>query len=58
MNRKERRAMKSQQRHAHDSEELNAVENKITDAIEQADLVVYINPHLPRLKVHIERSLI
>jgi hypothetical protein len=57
MNRKDRRATKSQQRHAHDSHEMDAVENKIRDAIEKADVVVYINPALPRCLVHIERSL-
>ena len=34
-----------------------AIENKIRDAIDKADLVVYMNPSLPRFKVHIERSL-
>ena len=53
MNRKERRAMKSQQH----SKVKEAIENKIRDAIDKADLVVYMNPSLPRFKVHIERSL-
>lgn len=57
MNRKERRAMKSQQRHAHNSVNRSAIETKIKSAIETADLVVYINPTLPRSLVRIERSL-
>lgn len=37
MNRKERRAMKSQQRHAHDFQIKEAIENKIKDATPMED---------------------
>jgi hypothetical protein len=57
MNRKERRAMKSQQRRDHGGFNREAVETKIKSAIENADLFVYINPTLPRSLVRIERSL-
>lgn len=53
MNRKARRAMKSQQH----SKVKEAIENKIRDAIDKADLVVYMNPSLPRFNVYIELSL-
>ena len=56
MNRKERRAMKSQQRQAHNNVNRPAIETKIKTAIEQADLVVYINPTLPRSLVQ-DRTL-
>jgi hypothetical protein len=57
MNRKERRAMKSQRRHAKGSSVVGAMESRIKDAIERADLVVYINPALPGTVIQIERSL-
>lgn len=57
MNRKNRRAMKSQQRHGHAGNNRDAIETMIKCAIEDADVVVYINPALPRRLVQIERSL-
>ena len=49
MNRKERRAMKSQQCHRYDREVKAAIEKRINDDIEEADLIVYMNnPSLPR----------
>ena len=57
MNRQQRRAKRSEHRRSVDSRLRAAVDKRVKDAIEAADLILYMNPSLPGVTVHMERSL-
>ncbi len=57
MNRRERRAVMSRDRQTHDRQVKAAIEAKVNAAIEKADLILYTNPSLPGVRIHVERPL-